>query len=366
MSRIEDSLLAKIENSSSTQERAILISRLAIYYFHKGDSEKANKLVEDVRAWMKINSSVDVMVHINLAEAADLFQSARTKESIQKAKRAYALSSAAGKKSLVALSAIWLAHLEYHAWNYTEAIGMIRVYVENSDEAGDLAETRYYMMFANILAFCGKTADAKLWYSKARAAAVREGDEIAIGQIIYNSAVFQFHNIRLSHIRGDAVEEDIRLIELMIGSSSHYDVGVRSSAFKSLLPMLNAQLLTFKKDFKSSARIFARWLQSSEVAVDDRLSTVCRADFALSLANIGDLSGALEQFSIIDAHGGMAVTPDDAAIIFHQLALLCAVAGDDGMSEVNYEKAKAALKKHEGIQREVLALIENELGLNFN
>jgi tetratricopeptide (TPR) repeat protein len=94
MSRIEESLLLRIQSSSIERERAVLSSRLAIYYFHKGESERAIDVVEKVRAWLRLNDGLDVMVYINLAEATDQFQSANTQEAIQKAKRAYALSAA--------------------------------------------------------------------------------------------------------------------------------------------------------------------------------------------------------------------------------------------------------------------------------
>jgi tetratricopeptide (TPR) repeat protein len=365
MSRIEESLLSRIQNSSIERERAMLSSRLAIYYFHKGESERAIKLVDKVRAWLRLNDGLDVMVYINLAEAADLFQSAQTQEAIQKAKRAYALSAASGRRDLVALSAIWLAHLDFNDGLYVDAVRMIGVCLSSLDQSEALARTRCYTLIADILSFCGMASKATPWYTKARAAAVEEGDEIAIGQIIYNSAAIRFNNLRLSHVRGEEIVEELRFLELMISSSSHYDAGVSSRAFKSFLPMLNAQLLMLRGDFKNASRIFALWLQTPDAAVDKRVKAICQADFALSKTRSGDLSQAIEMAGTIELQIDVSLPPDEAAIIYHQRAELFSVAGDAGRSELYTNMVKEELNKHEKVQREIASLLSSELGLVF-
>jgi len=364
MSRIESNLLSKIENSSSALERAVLSSRLAVYYFHKGDSRRAMRLVEELRAWSMVNDGLDVMVYINLAEATDFFQSAQTEGAIKKARRAYALSFASGKQNLIALSAIWMAHILFNNGQYADAVSMIGTSLKNIHQSEALAKTRCYVMIADLLGFCGRSIEANPWYFKARAAAVEEGDEIAIGQIIYNSAVFRFNNVRLAQVRGLPIEEELRLLELMISSSSNYDVGVNSSAFKSLLPMLNAQLLMLREDYVESSRTFAQWLQFSDASVDARIITLCRADFALSLAITGLLDQAIEQFRLIDERDESTLPPDEAAIINHQRSRIYSIVGDNAMAERHSGIARSMLQEHEHIQNEILSRLLKEIAFN--
>lgn len=362
MSRIESSLLTRIEGSANSRVRAVLCSRLAIYYFHKGDYDRAQRLVSEVRDWARTNEALEVMVYINLAEATELYQSARTGAAIQKARRAFALGSASQEQSLVALSAIWLARLFFDDCQYLEAVKMIALCLRTVEQAEPLTRTRCYTLIADLLSFCGKAIAASPWYAKARAAAVEEGDEIAIGQIIYNAAAFRFNNVRLAQIRGEEIGEELRLLELMISSSSHYDVGVRSSAFKSFLPMLNAQLMLLRGDHKNSSRIFSQWLQSSSVTVDSRLSTLCRADFAFCLANLGEHEQALDALTAMDSGVESNVTPDDAAMIFHQCSSVHSIVGDAATSNSYLRKSEAELARHESVQREILIMISTEIG----
>lgn len=357
MSRIEANLLARIENSASLREQASLRSRLAIYYFHKGDCERARRLVDEVRDWAKFNEALEVMVYINLAEATDLYQSAQTEAAIQKAKRAYALSSASPKQSLIALSAIWLGHLEFNECHYLDAIRLIEQCLKTVDMAEPLARTRCYTLIADLLSFSGKSSESTAWYAKARSAAVEEGDEIAIGQIIYNAAAFRFNNVRLARVRGAEVGDELRLIELMISSSSYYDVGVRSSAFKSFLPMLNAQLMMLRGDFKGAASVFSQWLDSSGVSLDHRLSLVCRADFALCLARLGDNVRAVEFLNETGALNEASAPPDEAAIILHQKSFIYSMLGDSAMSVVCMEKSRVDLERHEQVQKDIISML---------
>jgi tetratricopeptide (TPR) repeat protein len=363
MSRIEENLLSRIQNSSIERERAMLNSRLAIYYFHKGESERAISVVDKVRAWLRLNDRLDVMVYINLAEATDKFQSADTQEAIQKAKRAYALSAASGRRDLMALSAAWLAHLDFNDGHYVDAVSMISVCLSSLDQAEPLAKTRCYTLLADILSFCGNSSEATPWYAKARAAAVEEGDEIAIGQIIYNSAAFRFNNLRLSQVRGEAVDDELRLLELMISSSSHYDAGVNSKAFKSFLPMLNAQVLMFRGDYKNASRIFALWLKSSDALVDKRVKAICQADFALSIARNGDVGHAMNMVEASELQSDILSPPDEAAIIYHQNAEIYSIAGALGKSQHCANRALEELNKHQKVQKEITLLLSSELGL---
>lgn len=301
------------------------------------------------------------MVYINLAEATDRFQAAKTEQAIQKAKRAHALSAASGDPGLIALSAVWLAHFEFNCGRYEDAVNSIGVCLKRIDHSEIIVKVRCNTLIADLMSFCGRSLDAISWYAKARSCAVDEGDEIAMGQIIYNSAVFRFNNIRLDEIRGKDIHEELRLVELMIGSSSHYDAGVQSSAFSSLLPMLNAQLLMLRGDFNRSAKMFGLWLDSSDAAVDERLVAICRADFALSLAYSGALERAIQLIELPTTDDETLLPPDEIAIIFHQRARIYAIAGTSDLSDAHRSRSQSALKQHEEVQQEILKLLSDEL-----
>jgi tetratricopeptide (TPR) repeat protein len=215
------------------------------------------------------------------------------------------------------------------------------------------------------LSFCGRGANATAWYAKARAAAVEEGDEIAMGQILYNSAAHRFNNLRLARVRGDEFDDELRFMELMIGSSSHYDVGVRSSAFRSFLPMLNAQLLMLRGDYAKSLAIFSLWLESPGVTVDERVSTVCRADFALTLAQTGELNKAIEQLKRIERLDE-GLPPDERAILHHQRSLVYSAAGNAVLAEAFKIAANAEIKRHEEIQSEIVDMVSRHFAVDCN
>jgi tetratricopeptide (TPR) repeat protein len=360
MSRIEDRLLEQIAKTTIQHDRVVATARLAIYYFHKGEYGRATALVDSIRGAQSATGNLEAMVYVNLAEATLLHQSGNGDDAALKAKRAHALSTAAQRRDLVSLSGIWLAHLEFNRGNYANCISLLGAAAKTIEVAPLLARTRLNMLVGDLLTFCGREPLASRWYSLARASAIEEGDEVAIGQIIFNAAAFGFNNVRVVCVRGQEIEEQIRFIELMIASSSNYDVGVGSSAFESLLPMLNAQLLLLRRKYEDSAKIFSRWLGSPDAAIDARLRTTCGADYALALAHIGAQDEAIRQLVDVERVNIDELPPDEAAIVLCQLSTLYAALGDSERATELRTRSIAEIVKHESIQKQIFEHLNNE------
>ena len=361
MSRIERRIFSELSNEVSEKKRAELKARLAIYYYQKGEIEKANHEVFEVRQWLSASSDSTVMVYINLAESTCLYQLGAPAEAALKARRAYAVSCASARPDLIAFSASWLAHLEFNSDNHESTICLLGESLVRADGAESVAQARCFSLVADIFNFCGDFPAAGPWYRKARSAAVEDGDEIMLGQIIYNSAIYRFNNIRLSSVAGEIFPEESRFTELMIDSTSNYDLGVKSTAFKSLLPMLNAQLLTFRGKYAEACEIFENWLGPTESRVDYRMSCLCLADYAFSLAKLGQTQAALEQLTRFSESEHHALPTDDASLVSFQMSGLYNITGNQSLAEAYYRRARVELRKTLDIQAQTLALLKATL-----
>jgi hypothetical protein len=80
------------------------------------------------------------------------------------------------------------------------------------------------------------------------------------------------------------------------------------------------------------------------------------------LASLGDYKQALDVLGNADALDDMAVTPDDAAIIFYQYSCVYEMIGDSSMSKCCMDKSATELEKHQAVQGELRSLISRYVG----
>jgi tetratricopeptide (TPR) repeat protein len=216
-------------------ERAAYLARL-------GDFDEALREIGALRQRYGRQPSTTISAWLHLAEAlvghyTDLGPAARDKLA-----RAHALSAAAGLKPLQALSAAWLAHLDYLAM---DAPAMVR----RATEALSLAEAdqhaalaRAKLVIAQAYHEGGRYDRAQPWYQQARRHATADGDDATLSAMMWNMASLRVAAWRQRAARGTPTTDSEMHLLLGTESTAHFDamIGVRSLG--ALQPILRAQV----------------------------------------------------------------------------------------------------------------------------
>jgi hypothetical protein len=216
-------------------ERAAYLARL-------GDFDEARREIDALRQRYGPQPSTAISAWLHLAEAlvghyTDLGPHARDKLA-----RAHALSAAAGLKPLQALSAAWLAHLDYLVMDAaamvrraTEALALAR-----ADHHAALARVK--LVIAQAYHEAGRYDRAQPGYQQARRHATADGDDATLSAMMWNMASLRVAAWRQLAASGrPAAESEMHLL-LGAESTAHFDamVGVRSLG--ALQPILRAQV----------------------------------------------------------------------------------------------------------------------------
>jgi hypothetical protein len=216
-------------------ERAAYLARL-------GRFDDARSEIDALRRRYGQQPTTSISAWLHLAEAlvghyTDLGPHARDKLA-----RAHALSAAAGLKPLQALSAAWLAHLDYLAMDpaamvrrATEALALA-----SADHHAALARVK--LVIAQSYHEAGRYDRAQPWYQQARRHATADGDDATLSAMMWNMASLRVAAWRQLAARGaPAADSEMNLL-LGAESTAHFDamIGVRS--LSALQPILRAQV----------------------------------------------------------------------------------------------------------------------------
>jgi tetratricopeptide (TPR) repeat protein len=354
VSRITSQLLGTVDQNTWF----CLKSRLIIYYAQRGDLEEANKQVTQLRERFSVVGSARGAACVNLAEAIICFQSGATQDAVVKSRRAYALSTAASDDELICLSAACLAHFYSNLRCYEDAISLARTALEEPHTKEKFAIARASLVVADIYHLFADFSQAKVWYDSARIAAVDDGDEIMIGIILYNISTHRLNALRVSQMEGKFDTNTSARLSLEASSSSNFDLGVGSSAFPALLPILNAQVLTVRGNFLDAAEAFSHCIERIRMTDMQRLWPALYADYAWCLANLGREVDALALLSRIECFDMRPAAADDRALTFYRMSNTYTLLGDAAKASQFNEKMLADLAIERGIQAEAIVALK--------
>lgn len=266
-------------------ERAAYLARL-------GHFDEARGEIGALRQRYGAQPSTVISAWLHLAEAlfehyTDLGPHARDKLS-----RAYALSAAAGIKPLQALSAAWLAHLDYLMM---DANAMVR----RASEALTLARPDHHAALARVTLViaqayheAGRYDRAQPWYQQARRHASADGDDATLSAMMWNMASLRVATWRQLAARGTPAAESEMHILLGAESTAHFDamVGVRS--LSALQPILRAQVCALLGKTSEALALFDAHLDAALRQGMQPVAGVLLADRAWCRVQAGAASAA--------------------------------------------------------------------------
>lgn len=351
--RLDTAIAASAESHASHCLRA----ERACYLARRGQFDEAKATLVELRLRYERNPNVAVSAWLSLAEGLLIHFSNMGQQARDKIHRAYALSAAAGLTQVNALSAAWLANMDYLV---VDMAGMARFVGQALDLAvkdNHAALSRANLVVAHAYHLSGRLDLAKPWYFRAHGHAAAEGDDATISALMHNMAWLRAANLRQETFCGMAASPNGEHALVSVESTLQFDSLIGTTSLDALAPVLRAQILAAKGHFQEALVTYDEFLTPAIQQGMNRLHANFLADQAWCRLNLGQSqaarSDALTAESLIDSHGQF----DDRAPAHSRLAQVFAALGDSASATRHDGLAKEAWKGHEGLQQYVVELL---------
>ena len=212
----------RIAVAQSDIERAVSYAELGCYHARIGDFRGAESVRQNLRAEFGDGRSLVVSVLIMTLEALLLYFTELRPESRDRLLRAKLLSTAAKHPSSIAITAAWLAHVEFNAGLYREMSESIEACLTAIGSQDESAECRVSLVLGDAFLYIGREVPSRRWYDRARLAANKMGDQAAIGALTYNRAALRVSAIRMMEIEGVVPDDQLSLTRSEVNSAINY------------------------------------------------------------------------------------------------------------------------------------------------
>ena len=354
-SRMELRLEAEIAGAATPMEADCKRAELAGYHARLGRFEEARSTLSTLRQRYDQRPNAAISSWLNLVEGlvghfSDMDPAAR-----DKVLRAHALSTAAGLTSIRALSAAWLAHLDYLHANVRLMVERVHEVLSISIPHANSAYSRVNLVVAQAYHVAGRLDLALPWYSRARDWAVFEGDDATISALMHNMAWLRAHELRrLAFIEQDA-EQSKRHALLSIDSTTNFDFLIGSSSLPSLVPILRAQVLSVLGREAEALALYEQHLPSALNEGMGRLRADLTADLAWCQLKLGQTD--LATTSALEAQGNIDLggQHDDRALAHSRLAQVFSLLGYADDAKRHKFMADEAWAGHASLRTSILS-----------
>jgi hypothetical protein len=214
------------------------------YLARVGDFDEAARELSAIQQRYEFSPEASISAWLSLADALVSHYSDMGPLALDKLKRAYALSAAAGLKPLQALSAAWLAHIDYLRVDASATARHAAEALTISHLDHHSARARAHLVVAQAYHEGGRFDLARPWYDRVRFHVTAEGDDATLSAMMWNMASLRMAALREAQACGSAEVDAGEHALLSADSTAHLDdmLGVRS--LRSLQPILRAQICT--------------------------------------------------------------------------------------------------------------------------
>ena len=369
---VKSRLLSRLDADIATAAQPLAADCLrcerAAYLARLGDSDQATRELAAVQQRHQGRPQAAISAWLSLADALvshyrDMGPLAR-----DKMKRAHAMSAAAGLQPLQALSAAWLAHLDYLCM---DAPAMARHAAEALKLAGDdhhAARARANLVVAQSYHEGGRLDLARPWYDRAHRHATTEGDDATLSAMIWNMASLRVAAARQAEACGPAGAEGLGPAPAASGeyallsteSTAHFDamLGVRS--LRALQPTLRAQICTLLGQTDTALALYEEHLAA---ALGQGMATVegsLRADRAWCRLQAGHTQGARDDAAEAAASLASPGLFGDRAPGHSRLVQVYEMLGDAEAARRHAQFAVRAWEGHRADQARLVAALDRE------
>ena len=358
-SRLLTRLDAEIASARNAVEADCKRAERACYLARTGRIAEAQEVVNQLHQRYGQRPHIEVSVWVHLAEGLIEYFRDMSPTARGKILRCHALSAAVGLKPMQALSAAWLAHLDYLREDVLSAKQYIVQALHLSAIDHHAALGRASLVVAQALHYAGQMVPARVWYAHARSHATSDGDELTVSALMHNMAWLRALDLRKGVLGGQRESDDAHHALMNAESIAHFDSLIGSFGLGSLVPILNAQILTTSGRYEEALALYDANLDASLAQGMYRLRADLVADRAWCRLKLGLLDESrrdvVEARATLDPNGHC----DDRALAHGRLAMLLAELGDVVDAQFHSTQARAAWSEYEAAQDRLWTLFRD-------
>jgi len=351
-SRLLRRLNAQVVGAGDPHAADCFRAERACFLARQGYFGEARRSIEALRS--RYASHPDAEMSVWLSHFAELGSIAH-----DKVMRAHALSAATGLVQLNALTAAWLAQMDFAKLDADKLALHVSQSLRLSDLKHHSARTRACLVIAQALHLAGRWDLASPWYTRTRLHATEEGDDLSISALMHNMVSMRldyFRQITLTG-RGDAREGDTALTGLE--SSINFDSLIGTSTFEHVRPLMRARFLSLQQRTSEALLVYEKQIRTGVASEFSRLESDVLSDIAWCRLLQGDLAGA--QADAIAAE--RSITPktqvDDRAATHSRLANYYRKTGNQSEANRHERLAAESWREFNAIQIRFVNLLGN-------
>lgn len=358
-SRLLRRLNAQVVGAGDPHAADCFRAERACFLARQGYFGEARRSIEALRSRYASHPDAEMSVWLNLAEGLLSHFAELGSIAHDKVMRAHALSAATGLVQLNALTAAWLAQMDFAKLDADKLALHVSQSLRLSDLKHHSARTRACLVIAQALHLAGRWDLASPWYTRTRLHATEEGDDLSISALMHNMVSMRldyFRQITLTG-RGDAREGDTALTGLE--SSINFDSLIGTSTFEHVRPLMRARFLSLQQRTSEALLVYEKQIRTGVASEFSRLESDVLSDIAWCRLLQGDLAGA--QADAIAAE--RSITPktqvDDRAATHSRLANYYRKTGNQSEANRHERLAAESWREFNAIQIRFVNLLGN-------
>ena len=320
-----------ISQAKTDVERARLLAEKGCYLARIGEVLEAKSIRQMLREKFGDGRDLGVSVRIMVLEGVLSYYQNLGPEAGDRIMRAKVLSVASGDRELISLTAAWLSHIQYFNDKYDAAIDSARLAIDNICNEQWQTHIRVGLLFGDMHLLVENHEASKRWYELARNAAVRYGDQAAIGAITYNRASLRVFNLRVSLALGYPISDsDISFADAENRSSTNYQLVAGVTSLEHLLSSSRISVQVIRRQYVEARDALIEVLKGDNVPISYSYRRVLISDLVLCNAALGSSSAAADQLNILVSMGIHDLPIEDSLILQSTIGL--AVSLDSSLS----------------------------------
>jgi tetratricopeptide (TPR) repeat protein len=351
-SRLLTRLDADIAAERNPLRADLLRAERAAYLARQGQTEEAKTEIAALHQRYDGRPNFEMSAWVSLAESLVGFLSDMGPLGHDKMRRAYVLSKAGGLPKVQALSAAWMAHMEYSRLDVIAMAQYLREALKLAQPDHHGARSRASLVVAQALHLAGQMSLAAPWYKRARDHAVAEGDEATTSALMHNMSWLRMHMLRQTKMRGrDANAAGLHAL-IGVESTVGYDLLQGISALEVLKPILKAQILALEGSADQALELFDKHL-SGQPGGMSRLECILIADRAWCLVQLGRIEEASVAANLAELRFLDETQVDDRAATHSRLAQVFGSLGDSEKGQMHQTLATKYWREFESLQEQI-------------
>ena len=346
-SPLENRLRAQIEQSSDEFTRAVCLAEIACYLARVGQFDEAEDLRKQLREVYGDGRALEVSIVLMMLDALLHFYKDLSPAARDRMARANLIAVAAGRQRWIALTAAWLAHIDFNLSRFEDMARNLRIAFDALSSDDGTAECRLALVLGDSFLYCGKSSSSQRWYDRARLLANRLGDQAAIGAMIYNRAALRVSVSRLEAITCKVDVNQIASVWAEVKSALNYQAVAGTVSLDHLIGSARVGALVLQSNFQQTLLAIDAVLATGAVPAPSGELLLLKADRALCLAEAGRASEARSEIDLVVQSRIDSLSWDDAALVHWSLSQASAILGDESTEKSQRESSLRSLEQHQ-------------------